>query len=228
MGPTVSKISATSYNSSVQTSYNVTQYNSSIVCDSKCQNTQSDFYIVIENSKVGSITFDQQCSADATCAQQNDIQIINTLQATNKQSSEAKAESNTPVVPYVGTFKSVDLTSEARNYSIMSSYNAAYININMGCVSTSINTQENVFITVKDSTTGDINFTQKGNATLSCQSINSAKFTNNVTLENDQTAVAESKDIVTLFGSFGIIILIIIIAVIASALKKKKGGEKKD
>jgi len=215
----VATVSSYTYNSSIQDSKNITQYNSEIICDVKCTDNISNIYLIIENSNVGNITFNQECETTLTCYQQNDIEIINNIQMTNTQVSEATAD-NEVKTSFLGMSASyADVTSEAKNYSLASSYIATYININMACVSTSLNNISDVVVTIKDTTTGNIEFVQKGNATTSCQSINSAKVSNSVSLVNDQTAVAESSNAVGGFSLAGLIALLIVAGILIAAIK---------
>lgn len=215
----IAQVSSYSYSSSIQDSKNITQYNSEIICNGTCTDSISNIYLVIENSNVGNIVFNQECEAKVECYQQNDIEIINNVQMTNTQVSEASAN-NEVKQSWLGMSASyADIKSQAKNYSLASSYIASYININMGCVSTSVNEISDVIIMIKDSTTGDIEFVQKGSATTSCQSINSAKVSNSVTLVNDQTATAESSNAVGGFGLAGLIALLIIAGIIIASLK---------
>lgn len=215
----IATVSSYSYSSSIQDSKNITQYNSEVLCDAKCDDNISNVFLTIENSNVGNITFNQECSATVDCYQKNDIEIINNIQMTNTQVSEATAD-NDVKAPFLGVSNSyADITSEAKNYSLASSYIATYININMACISTSLNNISDVVITIKDTTTGNIEFVQKGSATTSCQSINSAKVSNSVTLVNDQTAISESSNSVGGFSIGGLIALLIIAAIILAAIK---------
>jgi len=226
----IAKLSSYSYSSSIQDSKNITQYNSDLFCGADCKDNISNVYLTIENSNVGNITFNQECSATVECYQQNDIEIINNIQMTNTQVSEASAD-NDVKAPFLGVANSYsDITTEARNYSLASSYIASYININMACISTSINNISDVVITIKDTTSGDIEFVQKGSSTTSCQSINSAKVSNSVTLVNDQTAISESSNSVGGFSIGGLIALLVIAAIIIAAIKvlgNKSGQQQK-
>lgn len=215
----IALVSSYSYSSSIQDSKNITQYNSELFCGADCIDNISNVYLTIENSNVGNITFNQECSATVECYQQNDIEIINNIQMTNTQVSEATAD-NDVKAPFLGMANSyADITTEARNYSLASSYIASYININMTCIATSINNISDVVITIKDTTTENIEFVQKGSSTTSCQSINSAKVSNSVTLVNDQTAISESSNSVGGFSIGGLIALLVIAAIIIAAIK---------
>ena len=226
----IALLSSYSYSSSIQDSKNITQYNSELFCGANCEDNISNVYLTIENSNVGNIIFNQECSATVECYQQNDIEIINNIQMTNTQVSEASAD-NDVKAPFLGISASYSyITTEARNYSLASSYIASYININMTCISTSINNISDVVITIKDTTSGDIEFVQKGSSTTSCQSINSAKVSNSVTLVNDQTAISESSNSVGGFSIGGLIALLVIAAIIIATIKvlgNKSGQQQK-
>lgn len=224
----ISSVSSYSYNSTIQDSKNITQYNSEVICNASCTGSISNIYLTIENSNVGNISFDQECEAELDCYQKNDIEIINNVQMTNTQVSETTSE-NVVKQPLLGISTSLSIVeSTSKNYSLASSYNATYINVNMGCVSTSINEISDVVIIIKDSNTGDVDFVQKGSATTSCQSVNSAKVTNTVSLVNDQTAISESSNTVGGLGLAGLIVLLviafIIIAVIRGLSNKSKNS----
>lgn len=228
MGAQSTKVSSYSSNLNIQSSYNVTEYNATLICNSKCEDLQSNIYVIIENSEVGNITFDQECNSTAECNQTNDLQVVNSVQVANSQVAAASASNEESIFPYVGAYNDTEVTATSRNYSIMSAYNGTFIMINMNCNSTSANVQENIFVVLKDSKSGDITFSQKGDASLSCQSINSAKVSNQVSLTNDQTAESEASNTVVGFGLFGLIFIVIIILIIAGVAKgvsKKKKEE---
>jgi len=190
--------SSGSYNGSqtnvnIQNIYNSTQYNNSILCQSLCTDLINDSYILIENSTVGDINFDQECESQASCVLEYDIEYINSIQQQNIDfSSSEKEKFAIPNTTGVST-SDADIYVRVFNYNLQSSYTSTSININTTCKSVVNNVQEDIFITIKDSTTGDINFTQKGNATLSCASVNDAKSSESVNLINNQELQAIVK-----------------------------------
>lgn len=227
MGPTISKVSSYSYNASIQDVKNITQFNSQILCNASCTNEFTNVFIVIENSTVGDINVVQECETNLDCYQQNDIEIINNVQVTNTQTAEAKASNELKgPIPYIGLANVSNITAKTRNWSVMASYNATYININMNCVSTSYNQIDTVFLIIKDTETGDINFTQKGAAATSCQSINSAKVSNSVSLVNNQTAKSEASNSVGGLGLAGLIVLLVIAGIVIAGLKAAGNKDK--
>lgn len=183
--------SSGSYNGSqtnvnIQNMYNVTQYNNEIICESVCTNNINESYILIENSTVGDINFNQECTSEVTCVLENDIEYINSMQQQNIQFSSSEKETFAiPNTTGVST-DDADIYVRVYNYNLQSSYTSTSININTTCKSIVNNIQENIYIVIKDSTTGDINFTQKGNTSTSCSSVNDAKSSESVNLLNNQ------------------------------------------
>jgi len=179
--------SSGSYNASqtnvnIQSMYNVTQYNNTILCNSECTNNINDVYILIENSNVGDINFDQQCNSEATCVLENDIAYINSIQQANSvYYSESSTKTAIPNTTGLST-DDVDIYIRSTNYNVQSTYVSNHINISTLCRSTVNNVQESIYIIIKNSTTGNIDFVQKGNTVLSCESVNSTKTTETVNL----------------------------------------------
>lgn len=183
--------SSGSYNGSqtnvnIQNMYNSTQYNNEIICQSKCTANINNTYILIENSTVGDINFDQECTSSVFCVLENDISYLNSLQQQSIQYSSTEVEKFAiPNTTGVDT-DDADIYVRVNNYNLQSSYTSTTISINTTCNAIVDNVQQNIFIVIKDSTTGDINFTQKGNATSSCASVNDAKFSESVNLLSSQ------------------------------------------
>lgn len=206
MGATQSRITANSNNTSIQSSYNSQFYNNEVICGAKCENIQSNIYVVIENSTTGNINFNQTCNTQLNCIQENQIEFLNNTQASSKQFTESESTLEEGIIPTIG-YNSRRVTANASNYSLQSIYNMTNINITKNCQSSSLNIQSDIFTIIKDSTTGDINFTQSGNATASCISTNSAKVSNYNILVNDQTA--KSKATASVKGFMGLFLLFI-------------------
>jgi len=221
----------------VQNSYNSLQYNNSILCNSSCQNIADNIYLVIQNSNTGDIVFDQQCTSSVECVLLNDIEFINNLQANNLiyQNIEQSTGKYLYVNENVYTVKNditLNMNAYVENYSYQSMYVATNVDISTQCSSSSLNVQTDLFITIKNSTTGDINFSQQGNVQLSCKSLNSSKISSFTSVPNQSTVKAESKSSFNVAGLIGIIILvvllIVIIIVIVNQNKRDKTVESKE
>jgi len=210
-----SSSSGGSYNASqtnvnIQNMYNSTQYNNDIICESLCTDLISDSYILIENSTVGDINFDQECQSDASCVLQYDIEYINSMQQQNINFSSVETEKFAiPNTTGVST-DDADIYIRVNNYNLQSSYTSTSISINTTCKSIVNNVQEDLFITIKNSNTGDINFTQKGNASLSCSSVNDAKSSESVNLINNQELQTIVKNDIQNAGYIALLFFIII------------------
>lgn len=210
--------SSGSYNGSqtnvnIQNMYNSTQYNNSILCESSCTDLINDSYIIIENSTVGNINFDQECQSDASCVLEYDIEYINSMQQQNINFSSVESEKFAiPNTTGVST-DDADIYVRVFNYNLQSSYTSTSININTTCKSVVNNVQEDIFITIKNSTTGDINFTQKGNASLSCASVNDAKSSESVNLINNQELQGIVKNDVQNAGLIAILFFSIVVLI---------------
>ena len=158
--------------------------------------------------------------------QTNDLEFINNTQLSNFQFAESEASKTTGMIPTIG-YSNTTVTANAYNYSLMSVYNVTNINITKNCSSSTLNTQTDLFVTIKNSATGDINFTQAGSSNATCTSTNSAKISNYNTLVSDQTAKSTAKqEVKGLAGLFLIIILIVLILVPLLGKVGGGGGEK--
>lgn len=221
---------ASATNTNIQTMYNVTQYNNELICSSSCVDRINDVYIIIENSEVGDINFDQECSSYAYCVSEYDIAYINTIQQTNANYTE-QSTTKTPIPNTFGLDTSdTDIYIRSFNYNLQSTYNATYINISTNCKSNVNNVQENIYITVKNSKTGDINFTQKGNSTLSCESVNSTKATEGQSLLSDSESSSIVKEDIRISTiiilSIFIVFFIVLIIVVYFSIKNDNNNEK--
>jgi len=224
MGQTNTKVTANSNNTNIQTSYNSTNYNNEVICQAKCENIQSNIYLVIEGSETGNINFNQTCNSELNCITTNEIEFINNTQVSNIQFAESVASAEFGAFPTIG-YQDTDLTANSTNYSLQSVYNITNINITKNCNSSSLNVQADIFTIIKDSRTGDINFTQSGNATATCTSTNSAKVSNYNALSNDQTAKSEAKRTAKgLGGIFLIIFALLLIFIFVGMFLVNKVG----
>ena len=206
-------------NESIQKSYNNVQYNNELICKSSCVNINSDVYITIENSNVGNINFNQQCSSQVSCVQQYDIDTLNALQYSYKnfetyQYDKQTDSSFTFNLPTFIGFSYTKIQTNVSNYSYNSVYNTTNINIKVSCESSALNQQTGTFLIIKNSNSGDINFIQEGNVYSSCISVNSNKISGNEQLENKSTLVETESGSLQWGLIIGIIFLVILIIVV--------------
>lgn len=222
-------------NELIQQSYNTVQINNEFLAFSKCTNITEDIYIKIDNSTTGNINFNQQCSTMVQLLNANNIEYINGLQTLN--SNYTNYSVNTELYEngvYVGTVPikteySKNLSSYAYNYSSQYLFNSTVISLSSQCNVSSLNIQTDVFLVIKNSTTGDINFIQEGNVNLSCISANSGKYPainslsyNSQILEND---ISTTKNYIIIFSIIFIVLLVVIIIVVAIIIIKKNKNE---
>ena len=227
------QITANANNTNIQSSYNSTNYNNDVICKASCENIQNNIYLVIENSLTGDINFNQTCNSSMDCVVNNELEFVNNTQFTNEQQANATAKNKSLfiAIPTKGStyISDIKISANTSNFSTQSSYNITNVNISKDCTSSSLNVQSDIFTIIKNSTTGDINFSQQGNATASCISTNSAKVSNYTSLKSTQVATSEASDSMFDFAGIGAIIFtilfIIILLVVGLGVLKSVGGK---
>lgn len=215
----------------VQNSYNSLQYNNTILCNSSCVNISDNIYLIIQNSETGDIVFDQQCTSTVECVLIKDIEYINNLQANNFIFENIERSTGSYIYVNENVYKvnsdiTLNMNAYVENYSYQSMYVLTNVDISTQCSSSSLNVQTDLFITIRNSKTGDINFSQQGNVQLSCKSLNSSKNSSYTALKNQSTVKAESKSSFNIFGIVGIVLLIVLLIVLIIVITRKDKPEK--
>lgn len=207
MGTALSVSNATAINKinteTVQTAENT--------CSATCQNITSGVSVILVGSTTGNITFDQSCEADAACMMQNALeQVVETYQL-----AEAKADAQLPILP-------IGLQAAFANALTTNDVSAAMKQtLENHCNANVSNTIQDVLIFATNSKTGDIAFTQSGNASARCVMDNAGRMQ----LSIRQTGKASATSGSVFGGLIGLIVIIIIIIMIAAAVKKKTAGK---
>jgi len=165
------------------------------------------------------------------CIQFNDIEFLNAVQSANFNYENEQFINYT--VP-IDTEDGVTMTSNVNNYSYISLYNTSSINISTQCENISFNLNTDSFITIKNSTTGDINFVQEGNVKTSCISVNASKVSNlsylqdNISMLSAQVSTSTNYLIVAIvvFVLLGITVFVSLFVVLFKKPKTKISDDK--
>lgn len=205
MGNSQGSYNGSQTNVNIQSMYNNTQFNNTILCQSSCGAEVENVYILIENSTTGDVNFVQECTSSSSCVLENDIEYINSIQQQNIQSSSIDVEKFAIPNTTGASKEDTDIYVRVRNFDVQSSYTATTVNINTTCKSVVNNVQENIYLVIKNTTTGDVNFTQKGNTVSSCSSVNSSKSSETVNLLNTEESLEVVKENVQFSSIIGII-----------------------
>lgn len=170
-------------------------------CKAKCSQIQCGQEIIVVDSSVGDIRFDQECNVSANCAIQT--AVSGSVKAIQKglQSAEAKTGG-------ISVF-SVNITINDSKKDITNKVteiikNECGLDINQ--------VQKDNFIYVESSKTGDISFSQKSNDTFKCALKTSASILTQVDQQTTQKAKAGG------LGKDGLIILIVVVVLVALVL----------
>ena len=177
-------------------------------CTANCVNLISGTTIVLTNTQTGNITFDQQCSADASCYMSNAVSQT-TLAV---QTAVANGMASPSLFPGIQVNTTVDTTENDI------SLNLTQILQNFCHANVSNNTQ-NTLIYATNSKTGDIGFTQNGNANAACVMENTARMQLNLQQAGTATGTAGSQ-IGAIAAAIIAIVVIVVIIVALTALAK--------
>jgi hypothetical protein len=172
-------------------------------CTASCNQIQQGTTIILSNTTTGNITFDQQCTANANCYMTNAVDQA----VTQFQEAQASGTASPALFPGIQINTSVSTTvNDLQNdfTQILNNICSADINqVNYGTM-----------IYATNSKTGDISFTQNGNATADCVMENSARIQLQMQQKGTATAAAGS----TIAGLASAIIAAVIIVVIIVAV----------
>ncbi len=183
-------------------------------CKPKCSQIQANQEIIIVDSTVGDIRFDQECNVNAQCAIQTSVAAA--VKSIQKGHQDAGAK---PTLTFFGGqfSSSVNDSTEVTNNLVKEMIlNQCGLDISQKQVGN--------LIYVESSKTGDISFDQKSNDTFSCSLKTSASISTQVDQQTSQTAKSGGlgKDSTIIFIIIAVVVAIIIVGVLAS---KKKGSQ---
>lgn len=200
-------------NNTAQEQLNQTYQEANQSCVASCSNVQSGNTVFLDGSSTGDITFDQTCTADASCT------ISTTLENLVAQ-LQASEQGNETTANLFGGINHMALNSNVLNQSTTNQVKQI---MNTICSADVDNLQSNNLIYARNSTTGNIAFTQNGNAQADCI------MTNLAIAKADQTQRATQNNSVTAGGTaFFIVIAIIVIALALVASRKKNPEQGQD
>jgi hypothetical protein len=194
-------------NNTAQTTLNQVYQTANQSCVASCSNVQSGNTVFLDGSTTGNITFDQTCSASASCTINTTLDnLVTQLQ----QAQQSNANTST-------LFGGLNMMSLASNVSNQSTTNQVQQIMNTVCQADVNNLQSDNMVYARNSTTGDIAFVQNGNAQADCI------MTNLAIAKADQTQAATQSNTIT-SGGIGamIVIAIIIVALVLISSRKKK------
>lgn len=180
------------------------------MCTATCEQIQSGNVVFLDGSTTGNITFNQDCTADAKCAIDNQMEALITQVQDLKQTNATSAS----LFPNFGSVNlnngTQEIANEVRNI------------ISNTCSADVTQIQSNNMVYARNSTTGDIGFTQNGSATADCILNNIARATLNL---NQTGAQSNAVSGFAIGGIIAIIIIVIIIGVVARAANKGKSNQ---
>jgi hypothetical protein len=210
MGPQVS----TNIQSQTQKTLNSITQSSKAVCATTCNQQQTGNVIFVNGSTTGNITFNQQCTVDASCQITNSIEAAATAVQKVLQSSSAQ-----PSTFYFGLMS----VSTNKQSSVQELSNIIAQAMDSTCNNGASQVQSANLIYVNNSTTGDIGFNQDTNLTSQCVLSNLSQATASATQQADQIASAGGlSGIVIAAIVVAIVVAIIIVVVVGHAGKKQK------
>lgn len=204
MGIAVSTDVATAVNTSRSTTFQQAQN----TCTASCNQIQQGTTIILSNTTTGNITFDQQCTANANCYMTNAVDQA----VVEFQKAQASGTASPALFPGIQINTSVsttvnDLTNDFTQ--ILNNICTADINqVNYGTM-----------IYATNSKTGDISFTQNGNATADCIMENTARLKLQMQQQGDATASAGSTIAGLASAIIGVIIVVVIIVAVVSIVR---------
>lgn len=177
---------------------------------SSCEQLQSGNVVFLDGTTSGDITFQQQCTANAKCLVDNNIQAVFDVAQELKQNNVTEAS----LFPNFGSINLNLADQEIRNQieSIISNSCTADVN----------QVQSNNMVYARNSSTGDISFLQEGNAVADCIISNAAIAEINMRQEGDQGNTISGS---VLGGIIAAIIVIVIVVVIVRGATQAASGE---
>jgi hypothetical protein len=181
-------------------------------CTATCENIQSGNVVFLDGTTTGDITFEQNCTADATCMMEQSLQSVADLLLELKQG-------NTTEASLFGG--GLNVGSVNLNLSEQDIENRVKQIMETLCSAEVSNVQNGNMVYARNSRTGNISFKQEGNAKADCVMQNAASALASLQAKNTQTNATAAT-----IGSFGaFIVAAIVFAVVVSLLNKKKPGD---
>lgn len=170
-------------------------------CQGICTANQSGNEIIISGSKVGNITFDQQCPATASCIMDStlDSNVTDIMNAMADQ--EAVAQLGLLNMNFSNTSNNLDIQENITNQITQIMNSTCQANANL--------TQKGEMIILKNATAGNLSISNTGSASATCTMTNTARAVvfNQQTSKSSQKAKRESV--------LAMIVIAIVIGIIA-------------
>jgi len=209
MGITASVSTSTTVNNARDTTYQ--EANNS--CTASCSQLNSGTTIVLNNTTAGNITFNQECTANASCYMQNalDSAVVAVQKAT--------AATNATPSLFPGTSLNVSTSTSVQDIT-----NQLTQIMNNLCTADVQQVTSDTTIYATNSTVGNIGFVQNGNATADCVMENAGRM--RVQLQQEGTATAQAGTSSAVVMAIVVAIIIIVLAGVAARAAQKKQAVK--
>ncbi len=166
-------------------------------CNPKCSEIQCSQEIIIIDSTVGDIRFNQECNVNAQCAIQSSVNSA--VKSIQKGQQDAEAKKNGLNI-FNFNISTNDSTSDITNTVTEIIKNECGLDINLK--------QKGNLIYVQSSKTGDISFNQKSTSKFKCSLKTSASISTQVEQQTTQKAKTGG------LGTDGLILLIVVIVIV--------------
>jgi hypothetical protein len=207
--PTIGNLLSAQVNQNKQTALNDIYQQSSQSCAANCVNIQSGNTIFLDGSTVGDITFEQKCTASASCVMNNAVESL--VQQLQKQKQDNKTEASL----FGGGF---NIGTVNLNQSEQEITNRVKQILNTLCSADVNNLQTDNMIYARNSKTGNISFTQDGAAEANCIMTNMASSKARQDQLSDQTNATAAS--LGMGGILGLVVMLIVVSVVASVVRK--------
>lgn len=200
-----------------QSATNEIYQSASSSCTANCSQIQSGNVIYLDGSRVGNITFDQQCTANAGCMMENAVDTVMQLIQDLKQG-------NTTEAGLFPNFGSINL-----NVSEQEIRNQVTQILETTCTANIEQSQTDNMVYARNSVTGDIGFKQGGNAAANCLMTNAASAKLNLQQRGDQNNTVSGGGFGAIIGlAIAIAIVMVIIRAVNKGKKELDGGDCRD
>jgi hypothetical protein len=193
---------------------NITQ-KSSAACSATCEQIQSGNVVFVNGSTTGNITFNQQCTVDATC------QITNSIEAAAQAVQAAIQQGSASPSFFIG----IATINKAKNVTFQEVQNDITQAIDSTCNNSATQVQTNNLVYAYNSTTGNVGFTQTTDVQSQCVLNNLAQGTATSTQKSDQVANAGGLGSIIILIIIIIVVIIIVIVVVTVISKQNKKNQ---
>jgi hypothetical protein len=204
-------VSSTVQDTTQEALNSITQ-SSSAVCTANCTQIQSGNTIFLNGATTGNITFNQQCTVNATC------QITNSIEAAATAVQKAIQSGSASPSWFIGLAQ-VNTDVQVTDQEVV---NQITQSMDSTCNNGASQVQTANLIYVQNSTTGDIGFSQNTDLTSQCILSNLAKGTASSTQQADLYASAGGIGALLIVAIIVIVVVVVVIAAVVAANKKKK------